>query len=308
VNSQFGDDRQIASYLLGTLPPTETERLDELSIANDEFAERLQAVENDLVDAYVRGDLQGQTLERFTSFYLASSARREKVKFAQAFRAAVEESLAARSGAVGTQGRGVAGVSVVRTSELRALSIPRPLLQWGRAAAIVSITVGLVWLAVENRRLRVDRVTARAEQQASEERERQLRQQLAGRSTVPDKLDTALESPFIVAFNLAPQRRGATGLPAIAIPAAADYVTLQLEQESAIYSSYRAALKVLSEQEPVWRSGTLTAYGRNDSRVVAVSFPPRLLRAPAYLLELTGITRQGAEEPAANFAFRVIRK
>jgi hypothetical protein len=117
-----------------------------------------------------------------------------------------------------------------------------------------------------------------------------------------------LESPFIVAFNLAPQRRGATGLPAIAIPAAADYVTLQLEQESAIYSSYRAALKVLSEQEPVWRSGTLTAYGRNDSRVVAVSFPPRLLRAPAYLLELTGITRQGAEEPAANFAFRVIRK
>src|SRR6185437_10437843 len=81
------DDEQIVRYLLGALSEQETERLDQLSIADDEFASHLSAVENDLVDAYAKGELSGETLERFEAGYRRSSSRREKVRFARAFAA-----------------------------------------------------------------------------------------------------------------------------------------------------------------------------------------------------------------------------
>jgi hypothetical protein len=53
-------------------------------------ASRLCAVENDLVDAYVRGTLAGGMLERFESFYLASPRRHEKVMIARDLRCIVD--------------------------------------------------------------------------------------------------------------------------------------------------------------------------------------------------------------------------
>ena len=79
------DDRQLERYLLGLLPEEDAERLDELSITDDNVAGRLRIVEDDLVDAYVSGELAGELLERFESFYLSSERRRQKVKFARSF-------------------------------------------------------------------------------------------------------------------------------------------------------------------------------------------------------------------------------
>src|SRR5215468_2506004 len=84
------EDRQLVRYLLGMLSDTDAERLDELSIVDDEIAARLRSIENDLVDAYVCGTLEGELRERFESFYLASPLRREKVKFARGFLNAVD--------------------------------------------------------------------------------------------------------------------------------------------------------------------------------------------------------------------------
>src|SRR5262245_27744698 len=79
-----GDEQLIIRYLLGQLPADETERLDEMSISDDDFVERSRSVENDLVDAYARGELSGEMLAHFESSFLASPARREKVRFAKA--------------------------------------------------------------------------------------------------------------------------------------------------------------------------------------------------------------------------------
>jgi len=78
------DDRLLVRYLVGSLPDEEAERLDELSITDDEVASRLRDLEHDLVDAYVKGQLTGGTLASFRSHYLASPAQREKVRFAEA--------------------------------------------------------------------------------------------------------------------------------------------------------------------------------------------------------------------------------
>ena len=81
---KIGDDQLLIRYLLGSLEEDKAERLDELSVADDDFAWRLKAVENDMVDSYVRGDLSGETLARFESFYVSTPRRRERVEFARA--------------------------------------------------------------------------------------------------------------------------------------------------------------------------------------------------------------------------------
>ena len=66
----------VTQYLLGALSRSETERLDELSFTDDEFAESLQSAEKDLVDDYVQGQLSETNLERFNSYYLSTPLRR----------------------------------------------------------------------------------------------------------------------------------------------------------------------------------------------------------------------------------------
>src|SRR5256885_11449445 len=78
------DDRLLIRYLVGSLGEDETERLDELSIADDRFAADLHAVEHDLVDAYAHGALTGDTRRHFELQYLSSPAGRAKVAFARA--------------------------------------------------------------------------------------------------------------------------------------------------------------------------------------------------------------------------------
>src|SRR5262245_58458661 len=85
----FPDDHLIR-YLLGCLPEEEAERVDEESIVDDELAERLRLVEDDLVDAYASGTLTGERHERFESSYLASRRRRKKAAFAKSFLAGID--------------------------------------------------------------------------------------------------------------------------------------------------------------------------------------------------------------------------
>jgi hypothetical protein len=72
----------LRDYLLGTLEEENAELIEEAVFVNDDLAARLCIVEDDLVDAYVRGHLTGPLLERFEAFYLASPRRRAKVGFA----------------------------------------------------------------------------------------------------------------------------------------------------------------------------------------------------------------------------------
>jgi anti-sigma factor RsiW len=86
MSKQPHDDQTLTRYLLGSLPEPEAERLDELSVTDDEVAEALRSVENDLIDAYAQGELDEPARAQFKAHYLTSPARRERVAFAQAFK------------------------------------------------------------------------------------------------------------------------------------------------------------------------------------------------------------------------------
>src|SRR5580704_15458329 len=78
------NDAVLVRYLLGSLPVDEAEPIEEASIVDEDLAARLNAIEFDLVDSYVRGELEGPNLARFQSWYLSSPLRAQKVEAAKA--------------------------------------------------------------------------------------------------------------------------------------------------------------------------------------------------------------------------------
>jgi hypothetical protein len=127
ANPNHVEDKDVVQYLLGAAPEEHTELLDRLSISDDDFACRLRALEDDLVDAYVRGEHSGDTLERFRSFYLSSPLRREKVRLAQALLPLADRCAS------------VSGITRRRIP----LSFPRPFLA---AAACLILAAGVYWV------------------------------------------------------------------------------------------------------------------------------------------------------------------
>jgi hypothetical protein len=76
-------DRDLTEYLLGGLPADIRANLEQDYLADPALFERLEVVEDDLVDRYVAGRLRLRTRWRFQRHYLASPPHQAKVSFAR---------------------------------------------------------------------------------------------------------------------------------------------------------------------------------------------------------------------------------
>ncbi|MDQ3257159.1 MAG: hypothetical protein M3R15_25255 [Acidobacteriota bacterium] len=345
MTKQTYDERLITRYLLGSLTEGETVRLDELSFSDDEFADALEAAEKDLVDAYARGELSGQMLERFKSFYLASPLRREKVSFAQAFQGFAEKAatpqLAASQEAASESRKAVSWLPF----SLNLLKVPSPAWGWGLAAAVLVLLLAGGWLVFENYRLREHANQADARGVELRQREQELQTQLAGERSASAEAEkerardemarieqeqerqraaegeraaeqqrVARQSPSlprevsIASFVLLPQTRGIGQIAAVSIPTRIDYVAMQLELESEDYPLYRVALRDQAHNRIIWRSGNLKAKTKGESKTLAVRLRARLLQPQVYVLEVSGVPRSGAAEIVGGYPFRVIKQ
>jgi hypothetical protein len=307
-NTHASDDPRLIRYLIGSLEEDEAERLDELSITDDEFAARLQTVENDLVDAYVNGELSGETLERFKARYLSSPAGRDKVMFAEALLGHQQTPATQPARAAGSRG---------------GFALPRLIPQWGWAVAALLFLGATGYLTVETNRLRRQTSDARA---AATARERQLQRQLAeqqsanadtvteltrARAALAQRTGTATANQpaaarVIASIVLLPPRRGAGELPAIAIPET-QAVTLQVTLEADDFPIYRAELKDPATGHVVWRGSNLRADGGDRARSISITLDAGLLKPQTYTVEVTGVRARGASELIGSYPFRVAK-
>ena len=182
------DDRLLTQYLLRALPEEEAERLDELSVADDDFAARLSSAENDLVDAYVRGELPPEESARFRSAYLSSPKRCDKVRFAETFlsfqqrvagRPVVIRAVAAepekRESAWARLSRWFGGVRSGTSRASNAWFAP----QWGLAGAALLLLLASGYLLNTNLRLRQQVSRSESARTALAQHEKDLQNQLA---------------------------------------------------------------------------------------------------------------------------------
>jgi hypothetical protein len=77
----------LVRYLLGTADREDEARFDELSVTDATFAERLRAIEHELADAYVRGELSPSDRDRWEARYLVSQHGRDDLTLAEALAA-----------------------------------------------------------------------------------------------------------------------------------------------------------------------------------------------------------------------------
>lgn len=229
-----GDDQILVRYLLGSLPGDQAERLDELSVSDDDFVWRLRAAENDLVDAYLRNELSGETLERFRSFYLSSAHRREKVKLAETLLVlCAQESGSSRNW----------------------FAVPFMIPRWGLASGIAAALALGGFLLYQNAGLR--------NQIRQTERELSSLAGARGQASAP--------AQPLVALVLEPPVRDTGPIPELSVSTGAGQVAFELKLETDDFPAYVVTLKDSGGTQSLWRSQEMKSEHGLVSLIVAAN-------------------------------------
>jgi len=294
------DDQQLIRYLLGLLPRNEADRFDEATVVDDDVAARLRGVEDDLVDAYVRGTLAIDLRERFESHYLASPRRRERVAFAAAFARAVDE--AARS---------VPSPSWRRRwmpALLPALAIAATLLLAVSAGLLFeSVRLGRGLSIAESNSAALDRRARDLESQNADLRaaNAEIAQQLARAQTPP----VAAPDAKAFALVLLPQTRSAAAIPVLELPPSrAGRIGFELRLDANEFNGYQVGLRDPASNAVIWRSDWIGAKVSAEGASVDVAVPLPLLKPQHYSLDLAGRTAGDAAHVVGSYAFEVTRR
>jgi hypothetical protein len=315
------NEQTLTDYLLGVLPEAEAERCDELSVSDDAVAAAIGAREKDLVDAFVRGELSGQMLERFTSYYLASPVRRERVAFAQAFQDFAERNRAR----VQSEGARRPGWFAALTT----LLAPRPALQWGLVAGVLIVLLAGGWLFVGNLRLqrqisqsqiRRDELQQReqalqkqldAQQAANQKAEQELAQVRAERERLDLELKKQAPQPadqtIIASLILTPGLRGTGQMQTLSLPTNSGRVAFQLNLEPNEFVGYSVVLIDQSNHQTLWHSGKLRAHSGASGKTIGVNLSSVLLKPQTYVLQVSGVSANGSAEVMSDYPFKVVK-
>jgi hypothetical protein len=275
-------DDYLVRYLVGDLPEDEAERLDERSIADDEFALRLRVLENDLVDRIVRGKARDLSLGRFAGRYQLPPYLRDKLRFAEAWHGITPSGSASATAPMAPVSRGFA---------------------WQSLAAAAVLAVALAgYLGVRNTRLReeVGRIDARRE--AVEQQNAVLQQEL-GRL----RAGASARTPLTATVLLRPPRRGlGDDAATVAIPKGTELVALRLQLESETHATVWAALRDVASSRIVWRSPDLAVEGPASGRTVTLTVPAAAFRPQLYIVEVSAPAPTASADVLAHYAIRVV--
>jgi hypothetical protein len=130
-------------YFLGGLPQEERDHLEDRYLTDQEVFEELVATENDLIDAYVRGELSGEERQSFVLAYSSTPDRRERVEFARALN---------HASALARQSAQIQRVSLWK-SAWAFISIQQAIPRWALVGAALVVVVPGSWLLEQNRSL-----------------------------------------------------------------------------------------------------------------------------------------------------------
>jgi hypothetical protein len=319
------DDAVLLRYLLGALPADEAEPIEDASVVDDDLAARLNAMEHDLVDRYVRGELENGTLAKFHTWYLSSPVRVQKVELARAFlrvadsgpaeAATVSAAPAAIAAAEGNAKVNVAPKFLLGGSS----SEQKPAKAWfdrlsdwsmlGFATAVIILIVTVGFLSSRNKRLRNEvaetkKQTTELAAKLNEEHAAATANTQKGGAT--DALAHGLDNVATVTMFLSAPTRGASTVPKVDVPAGTGLVVLSLGLGSNDEKSYRVQLMNPATQQILWHSGILRP--GSDGTYVSVPVPANVLRSQMYLIELMHDAANGAPELLGTYPFRVEKK
>jgi len=319
------NEKLISRYLLGELPEEQQVEIEDRAFSDREYLATITAVENDLIDEYVRGELSADARQRFESRFLASAERRKRVEFAKALRTVVSESIA-RERKLDQP----ATVSSWRESLYAFINGLNPAARLAFVAATILVVVGVAWLFVAMQRLRSQVTQLQAEKQSSrqdlqqtldaerkrnEELNARLNEEKQQREQTDESLRQLTETPeaknpapppVIASLTLLPGlSRGGGEKPNLDLANDARVVRLNIgidpEEQ---YKTFAVELRTLAGRH-VWNRENLAARTRRGTRAVGLTLPATVLKPGEYELRLRGLTDGGGTEDVGFYYFTV---
>ena len=315
-------EQNIREYLLGELSEQEQVEIEDRAFEDQSVLQEILAVEQDLIDDYVSGDIPEEKRHGFKTHFLASAERRKKVAFAKALTAVVNESPAP-----------VIDVPTGPSWRTKfAAFFARPVTAYSFAAASLLLFVVGSWLIIDRTRLNSELAQLRSAQETQIAQVRQLEKDLANerlrndelmanRGTTPQQTPTPENqpqsppqpttpiSPVVVALSLFPGiSRGSNSVPQLSIAKDVNLVRLQIGIDPLeIYRSYRVELRT-ERGARVLTQGNLAARAGRKGRSIALSVPANALGNGQYELALKGIAENGTTEDVGFYYFDVVKK
>ena len=315
------NENMIRRYLLGELAEADQAALEqELLIDRGKF-EQVWAVENELVDSYVRGEMSRADRKRFESHYLASPLHRERVAIAESFLTDIDQ-------AVGERVEVREKKPVVHWGRSFPLRSPRPV--FGPVFAMVLVmalllTFSLVWSYIESARLAGQIANVQKEAQTEHAFLRQRERELASRNQEIEKaiadvsqhneqLKAELEQlrrreqftpSTILSYLLAPASiRSQKGPPQSTISLSAGKARLLMELYNNLYASYQVIIQTVEGREIIRRRTNKVRFGK-ELAFATLRVNAGDLTKGDYILILFGQTADGRSEEIDRYFFRV---
>jgi hypothetical protein len=315
-------DARLTRYLLGAVSETERENIEAEYLVDECMFEQMLIAEDELVDAYARGELSDQERTQFEKNFLTSARGRERVHFSQALAGAISD---ARPVPVIVKPSPAPSFFAALWASLT------PKVRVAGVTFAVLLVAAFSWLLVERMRMRTELQELRAEHVRLTEQSKELQRiadaerarsaelavQIEGkesqRGPEPGTPEQAPRRPpeDIIAFNISPGSvRGSGGGTRLAVPRSAKFIrlTLNFERPSS-HQEYRAAIET-PDGNSVWRNDSV-GFRQNVTaldRVSLPSIPVSALPPGNYILLLSGKQADGNFEPVANYSFTITRK
>jgi hypothetical protein len=256
--------------------------------------ERVQALEEELIEDYVKGDLSDHERHRFERHYFASEQRRARIQTAgELFRVCSAESSAQTAANFPTESKFFS-----LRSYLQSLANRRLAPAFGLAAALLLLLGAGLFIemlrlrrqlaAVSERHEAIERRAEESEQRLAYERER-LAEERKQSAALQEKLDQELAKSQtsknqIVFLTLTPGIRDIGRTDRAVISARTSFVELRvaLEREEATNPrSYRAVVKTVDGGREIWIRDGIKSQRRNSARYVVVRVPSDRFKAAA---------------------------
>jgi hypothetical protein len=296
------EEQKLRKYLTGDLSEAEQLKIEAEFLASDEAFERLEEIENDLVDEYVRGELTAQERSLFEKNYLTTPLHRQRVLLSQnLLRTAAKEKIPAKNKA--------AASSTSWWSELFS-GLKLHQLAWAVAALLIAVLGGWFLLrpppaTVTNPEIAKAEATPPMASPTPEPQPSKL--------NIP-KPETRIPTPVFLlrgAFNIN-QTRGlgtkgkeAAKTQSLVLEKGVEKVTLQMLLEGERYVKYQSEIRAIDTS----KSFTLiTKPPVKSAKNISLTIPAARLAKADYVLTLSGVTETGEIEEINQYPFRVTRR
>jgi hypothetical protein len=298
---------QVRRYLLASLSEEEREQVETRLLTEEDFLNQIDLVEDELVEEYLVNKLSAADRKRFENVFLSAPERQHKLRFVRALRVRAAE--AAKSRDLNEEPWRYRWWKPV----LELFNIPRPVLAYSLAAALLVLAAGIPWVFFRMVALKGQVSSLQALQQNSQAVESGLRaeikkeqEQIASllrqeQGERPPVQLTAANQPWFTLSSGA--QRGVQSTPGCEIPKGADIVWLKLDLAENRKETYKAV--VMSGGKEILSRSNLKASVTEKEIAISFRMPAADLPGGDCEVRLFG---SDENEPSDIFNFRVIRK